>query len=163
MTTEKPSIKRAANKVSSSEVEAIKKELKAAGASEANAPLAKPKKSKSAVAAPAESAAKKKVTKKATVVETKEAKSSKEPAKPKAVTKKAVVAEAKEPKSSKDRPKPKAADKKPSDVTKKELKHLIAVAAYQRAEKRGFAPGYELQDWLDAETEIYEMIGLNQS
>jgi hypothetical protein len=27
----------------------------------------------------------------------------------------------------------------------------IAVAAYYLAEKRGFAPGGELEDWLDAE------------
>lgn len=32
---------------------------------------------------------------------------------------------------------------------------VIAVAAYFRAEKRGFAPGGELQDWLDAEREIF--------
>jgi len=31
---------------------------------------------------------------------------------------------------------------------------LIATAAYYRAEKRGFAPGYEHQDWLAAEREI---------
>lgn len=31
---------------------------------------------------------------------------------------------------------------------------LIAEAAYFRAEKRGFAPGHEQQDWLDAETEV---------
>jgi hypothetical protein len=30
----------------------------------------------------------------------------------------------------------------------------IAQAAYQRAELRGFAPGYELDDWLVAEREI---------
>lgn len=29
----------------------------------------------------------------------------------------------------------------------------IAEAAYLRAERRGFAPGYELDDWLDAEAE----------
>ena len=31
---------------------------------------------------------------------------------------------------------------------------VIAVAAYHRAEKRGFAPGDELQDWIEAEKEI---------
>jgi hypothetical protein len=31
---------------------------------------------------------------------------------------------------------------------------LIATAAYYRAEKRGFAPGYEDEDWLGAEREI---------
>jgi hypothetical protein len=30
----------------------------------------------------------------------------------------------------------------------------IAVAAYLRAERRGFAPGAELEDWLDAEREL---------
>ncbi len=29
----------------------------------------------------------------------------------------------------------------------------IAVAAYYKAEARGFAPGGEVDDWLDAETE----------
>ena len=31
---------------------------------------------------------------------------------------------------------------------------LIAEAAYFRAEKRGFAPGHEAEDWLAAEAEI---------
>jgi hypothetical protein len=31
---------------------------------------------------------------------------------------------------------------------------LIAEAAYYRAERRGFAPGHEVEDWLDAEREI---------
>jgi hypothetical protein len=31
---------------------------------------------------------------------------------------------------------------------------MIAEAAYYLAERRGFAPGYELEDWLEAETEI---------
>ncbi len=35
---------------------------------------------------------------------------------------------------------------------------LIARAAYFRAERRGFAPGGELQDWLEAETEIKRML-----
>ncbi len=30
----------------------------------------------------------------------------------------------------------------------------IAVNAYYRAEARGFEPGYELDDWLAAESEI---------
>lgn len=33
-------------------------------------------------------------------------------------------------------------------------KTLVAEAAYYRAEKRGFAPGRELDDWLAAEDEI---------
>jgi hypothetical protein len=31
---------------------------------------------------------------------------------------------------------------------------LIAQAAYFRAEKRGFAPGHETEDWLVAEAEV---------
>jgi Protein of unknown function (DUF2934) len=31
---------------------------------------------------------------------------------------------------------------------------MIAEGAYLRAERRGFAPGYEAQDWLDAEAEV---------
>lgn len=34
------------------------------------------------------------------------------------------------------------------------LQAMIAEAAYFRAEKRGFAPGHELEDWLAAEAEI---------
>jgi hypothetical protein len=33
-------------------------------------------------------------------------------------------------------------------------KAMIAEAAYYRAEKRGFIPGMELEDWLEAEQEI---------
>jgi hypothetical protein len=31
---------------------------------------------------------------------------------------------------------------------------LIAEAAFFRAEKRGFAPGHEIEDWLAAESEV---------
>lgn len=31
---------------------------------------------------------------------------------------------------------------------------MIAEAAYYRAEKRGFVPGGELQDWLEAEAQM---------
>ena len=34
------------------------------------------------------------------------------------------------------------------------LDHMIAVAAYYKAEKRSFYPGNELQDWLDAKREM---------
>lgn len=34
---------------------------------------------------------------------------------------------------------------------------MIAEAAYYRAEKRGFAPGGEVEDWLAAEAEIVEV------
>jgi hypothetical protein len=31
---------------------------------------------------------------------------------------------------------------------------MIAEGAYLRAERRGFAPGYEAEDWLAAEAEV---------
>lgn len=40
-----------------------------------------------------------------------------------------------------------------------ERERLIAQAAYYRAEKRGFAPGCELQDWVEAEAEVLRLIG----
>jgi hypothetical protein len=41
----------------------------------------------------------------------------------------------------------------PSDT---QLQPQIAEAAYYRAERRGFAPGQEVEDWLAAEKEIIE-------
>src|SRR5487761_2138448 len=40
-----------------------------------------------------------------------------------------------------------------------ERDRLIAQAAYFRAEKRGFAPGCELQDWVEAEAEVLRLSG----
>ena len=39
-------------------------------------------------------------------------------------------------------------------VSAEERRQMIAEAAYFRAERRGFTPGYELTDWLEAEIEI---------
>ena len=39
---------------------------------------------------------------------------------------------------------------------------MIAVAAYYRAEKRGFGPGAELEDWLDAEAEIVRLLSADK-
>lgn len=49
-----------------------------------------------------------------------------------------------------------AAERKVStiEVTSEERHQLIAQAAYYRAEQRNFAPGCELEDWLQAEAEI---------
>jgi len=44
-------------------------------------------------------------------------------------------------------------------LSAQERERLIAQAAYFRAEKRGFAPGCELQDWIEAETEVLRLIG----
>ena len=39
----------------------------------------------------------------------------------------------------------------------------IAEAAYLRAERRGFAPGLELEDWLEAEREIDAVMSARES
>ncbi len=44
-------------------------------------------------------------------------------------------------------------------INAEERERLIARAAYFRAEKRGFAPGCELQDWIEAEAEVLRLIG----
>lgn len=46
---------------------------------------------------------------------------------------------------------PAAASTQPDES---ERQSLIAVAAYYRAERRGFAPGREVEDWLEAEREV---------
>lgn len=42
----------------------------------------------------------------------------------------------------------------PIGVTDEERHDLISAAAYFLAERRGFIPGAELEDWLEAEAEI---------
>jgi hypothetical protein len=39
-------------------------------------------------------------------------------------------------------------------ISPEERRALIAESAYLRAERRGFGPGYEVEDWLAAEREI---------
>jgi len=41
-----------------------------------------------------------------------------------------------------------------AEITQEELTQMIASAAYLRAERRGFAAGHELEDWLEAEKEV---------
>jgi hypothetical protein len=41
-----------------------------------------------------------------------------------------------------------------AQITPEEREHMIAKAAYMRAQMRGFEPGHEMQDWLEAEAEI---------
>ncbi|MDD5033179.1 MAG: DUF2934 domain-containing protein [Methylococcaceae bacterium] len=40
------------------------------------------------------------------------------------------------------------------EVEKAILQRRIAEAAYYRAQKRGFEPGFEEEDWVEAEREI---------
>jgi hypothetical protein len=50
--------------------------------------------------------------------------------------------------------KPKAAPKAVKTPSPEELRKLISEAAYYRAKRRGFAPGHELEDWVQAEAEV---------
>ncbi|HZQ73858.1 MAG TPA: DUF2934 domain-containing protein [Burkholderiales bacterium] len=47
----------------------------------------------------------------------------------------------------------------PPRVSPDEIKRLIAEAAYFRAKDRGFQPGYELEDWVQAEAEVRQRLG----
>lgn len=40
-----------------------------------------------------------------------------------------------------------------------EREEMVRTAAYYRAERRGFAPGYEWEDWLAAEAEVSTIAG----
>jgi hypothetical protein len=46
----------------------------------------------------------------------------------------------------------------PAAISPEERHDRVANAAYLRAEDRGFLPGAELQDWLDAEAEVDEQL-----
>jgi hypothetical protein len=46
-----------------------------------------------------------------------------------------------------------------AEVSPEELRKLILEAAYFRAKQRGFTPGYELEDWIQAEAEVMNRIG----
>ncbi len=48
----------------------------------------------------------------------------------------------------------KARRPEPNRWTEEARHELIAIAAYYLAEKRGFAPGHEEEDWLAAEARI---------
>ncbi len=44
-------------------------------------------------------------------------------------------------------------------ISNRDRYEMIAKMAYFRAEKRGFEPGWEQQDWLESERLIDEMLG----
>ena len=54
--------------------------------------------------------------------------------------------------------KPAMADIPSISITSEDRWKMIAIAAYHKAEARGFAPGDEVQDWLEAEEEIDSLI-----
>lgn len=52
----------------------------------------------------------------------------------------------------------------PAAQVSAEARHaLIAAAAYLRAERRGFAPGQETDDWFAAEAEVDALLRAEQS
>ena len=48
----------------------------------------------------------------------------------------------------------------PPPLSAEEIYRLIQEAAYFKAEARQFAPGVELQDWLEAEEEVKRRLGI---
>ena len=44
------------------------------------------------------------------------------------------------------------------ETSREERRQVIAVAAYHKAERRGFAPGDDLRDWIEAEREIDRLL-----
>ena len=49
------------------------------------------------------------------------------------------------------------------ELTREELQKLIEEAAYYRAKQRGFEPGHELEDWIQAEAEVMRRLGVHDS
>jgi Protein of unknown function (DUF2934) len=47
-----------------------------------------------------------------------------------------------------------AAPQPPSSLSGEARHELVAIGAYLRAERRGFAPGHAEEDWLAAEAEV---------
>lgn len=48
-----------------------------------------------------------------------------------------------------------------SPETPEEIAEWIAVAAYYKAQERGFTPGNEVENWIEAEREIASKLDLN--
>ena len=53
---------------------------------------------------------------------------------------------------------PPRSDRSSINISPEDRWKMIAIAAYHKAEKREFAPGGELQDWIDAENEIDKLM-----
>ena len=111
--------------------------------------IAEVKTTKTAVAAVKKTAAKTPVSKTPAVQATaKRTTTPKAPVKP-AASPKTATAEPKAPSAKKP-----SAKKTTAAVSPQQRYHMISTAAYYLAERRGFAGGYEMQDWIAAELEI---------
>lgn len=73
---------------------------------------------------------------------------------PKAAPKAPAVTAARRP-----APRKPAAAAAPATMAPAEREELVRLAAYFRAEQRGFAPGREWEDWLIAEAEVSARVG----
>jgi len=62
------------------------------------------------------------------------------------------------PKSAAAKPRAKARTDVATSLSPAERLRMIEMAAYFRAERRGFAPGHEYEDWLAAEAEIAALV-----
>ena len=45
-----------------------------------------------------------------------------------------------------------------SEASADDIRKLIAEAAYYKAKERGFQPGHELEDWVQAESEVMQRV-----
>jgi DUF2934 family protein len=45
-----------------------------------------------------------------------------------------------------------------ADLSQEEVRKLVSEAAYYRAKQRGFTPGHEIEDWVQAEAEVMRRI-----
>jgi hypothetical protein len=85
-----------------------------------------------------------------------------------------VMADLKERRKTPRKPEPKAAaSRKPASEQRfaslesnvrsaqepEDMRKQIEEAAYYRAKQRGFEPGHELEDWIQAESEVMRRIG----
>ena len=57
-------------------------------------------------------------------------------------------------------PKPDTKSNIRAEASPEEIRRLIAEAAYYRAKERGFEPGHELEDWIEAESEVMGRINV---
>jgi len=48
------------------------------------------------------------------------------------------------------------------EISEDARRGMIAEGAYLRAERRGFAPGFEVEDWLAAEAEVDALLEAEQ-
>lgn len=102
------------------------------------------------------SSAKSSPTKRSTAVTGSGAAKAKPAAKPKPAPKPEPVAKA-APKPAAKKP-ARAPAKKAAGVPLEQRRNYIEIAAYYIAERRGFAPGNPLEDWVQAEAEIDRLL-----